>query len=181
MGQCWHKSIWAVWASRSRRKKACKTAAVSVGESPKGQQCTQSSLIPYHLPLSCFWITPRGPFLLAVLRNVSCTFQLVENFSVQLHVWRRLAVSLAEVLFCVWALALCRDFHSQLWDRYGLLTSFPYGLYKLAELQGKLIICICLQSQVQSSYTQLNFTAIDKPGRFISLVFHSLSIFTTSD
>lgn len=142
VGQCWHKSIRAVWAFGSRREKACKAAAISVGESPKSQQCTQSSPIPYHLPLSCFWITPKGPLLLAVLRNVSCTFQLEENFSVQLLGWRRLAVSLA----------LCRDSHSQLWDRYGLLSSFHYGLCKLAELHGKLIICICLQSQVQSSH-----------------------------
>lgn len=141
--QCIHQSVWAVWASRSRRKKACKASTVPVGESPKSQQYTQSSLSPHHLPLSCFWITPKGPLLPADLRNLSCTFQLEENYSVQLLGWRWLAVSLA----------LCRDSHSQLWDQYDLLSSFHYGLCKLAELHGKLIICICLQSQMQSSHT----------------------------
>lgn len=107
VGQCWHKSIWAlVWASISRREKDCKAAAFSVGESLKNQLCTQSSLSPYHLPLSCFWIIPKGPILLAALWNGSCTFQLGENFRVELLGWRSLAVSLA----------LCGDSHSQLWD-----------------------------------------------------------------
>lgn len=131
-----------------------------IDESPGSQTGTQHSPIPqrvpyfWEMPLSCLWITARGPLWLAVIRNICCTFQLYENFSMQLPGSGWLAVLPGGgTSLCGGRYTTQGFLFAALRSMWFAQNSLHYSLYKLAELYSKFITLICLRGQIQSSRT----------------------------